>query len=45
MPDTVYANRARQWKDDPSTAATTKLACQTCHAPGTLATRIKEVSK
>jgi tetratricopeptide (TPR) repeat protein len=45
MPDTVYANRARQWKDDPSTAAKTKLACQTCHAPGTLAARIKEVSK
>ena len=45
MPDTVYANRARQWKDDPSTAAKTKLACQTCHAPGTLAARIKEVSQ
>jgi hypothetical protein len=45
MPDTVYANRARQWKDDPSTADKTKLACQTCHAPGTLAARIKEVSK
>ena len=45
MPDTVYANRARQWKDDPSTAAKTKLACQTCHAPGMLAARIKEVSQ
>jgi tetratricopeptide (TPR) repeat protein len=44
MPDTVYANRARQWKDDPSTR-TSRLACQTCHAPGTLVARLAEVSK
>ena len=44
MPDTVYANRARQWKDDPS-ARTSRLACQTCHAPGTLVSRLAEVSK
>jgi tetratricopeptide (TPR) repeat protein len=44
LPDTVYANRARQWKDDPS-ARTGKLACQTCHAPGMLVARLAEVSK
>ena len=44
MPDTVYANRAQQWKDNPS-ARTNRLACQTCHAPGTLVSRLAEVSK
>jgi len=45
MPNTPYATRARQWKDDPSGRATSKLACQTCHAPGMLVSRIAEVSK
>jgi hypothetical protein len=45
MPNTPYASRARQWKDDPSGRATSKLACQTCHAPGMLVSRIAEVSK
>ena len=45
LPDTVYATRARQWKTDPSTRTTVKLTCQTCHAPGTLASRLAEVSK
>jgi hypothetical protein len=45
MPDTPYASRARQWKDDPSQRATSKLACQTCHGPGTLVARLAEVSK
>ena len=40
LPDTPYAARARQWKEDPATRATTKLTCQTCHAPGTLAARL-----
>ena len=44
LPDTVYANRARQWKDDPSSRSS-RLACQTCHAPGTLVARLAEVSK
>ena len=44
MPDTAYANRARQWKDDPS-ARSNRLACQTCHAPGTLVSRLADVSK
>ncbi len=45
LPGTPYARRAQQWKDDPSARAGTKLTCQTCHAPGMLATRIAEVSK
>jgi hypothetical protein len=45
MPNTPYASRARQWKDDPSGRATSRLACQTCHAPGMLVSRIAEVSK
>jgi tetratricopeptide (TPR) repeat protein len=45
LPDTPYARRAQQWKDEPSTRAHTKVACQTCHAPGTLAARLADVSK
>ena len=45
LPDTPYATRARQWKDDPATRATTTVACQTCHAPGTLVARMAEVAK
>jgi hypothetical protein len=45
MPDTPYAARARAWKDDPGARAKTKLACQTCHSPGTLVARLAEVSK
>jgi hypothetical protein len=45
LPGTPYARRAQQWKDDPAARAQGKLACQTCHAPGTLAARLTEVSK
>jgi tetratricopeptide (TPR) repeat protein len=45
LPDTAYAKRAQQWKDDASSRAQTKLTCQTCHGPGTLAARLAEVSK
>jgi hypothetical protein len=45
LPGTPYATRAQRWKDDPSTRAQEKLTCQTCHAPGTLAARVAEVSK
>lgn len=45
LPDTPYASRARQWKDDPAGRAKTTLACQTCHGPGTLVARLAEVSK
>ena len=45
LPDTPYAARARQWKEDPAARTTTKLTCQTCHAAGTLVARLAEVSK
>jgi len=43
LPDTPYATRARQWKDDPAARAKTRIACQTCHGPGTLVARLAEV--
>jgi len=45
LPDTPYATRARQWKDNSSARTQTKLTCQTCHGPGTLGARLAEVSK
>lgn len=45
VPDTAYAKRALEWKNNPSARATTKLTCQTCHGPGTLAARMAEVAK
>jgi tetratricopeptide (TPR) repeat protein len=45
LPDTPYAARARQWKDDPSGRAKSRLACQTCHAPGMLVVRLAEESR
>jgi tetratricopeptide (TPR) repeat protein len=45
LPDTAYAARAKQWKDDPSAVTKTRLTCQTCHAPGTLVARLADVSK
>jgi hypothetical protein len=45
LPDTAYAARAREWQENRSRRATATLTCQTCHAPGTLAARIAEVSK
>jgi len=45
MPDTAYATRALEWKNNPAARSTMKLTCQTCHGPGTLAARVAEVSK
>jgi tetratricopeptide (TPR) repeat protein len=45
LPGTPYANRAQQWKDDPSSRAQVNVTCQTCHAPGTLVARLAELSK
>jgi hypothetical protein len=38
-PDTAYARVAKQWKEQPATAAGTRMTCLTCHAPGRLAAR------
>ena len=40
LPDTPYSNVAQQWKESPESAATTSIACRTCHEPGRLAPRL-----
>ena len=45
LPDTAYAMRALEWKNNPAARSTSKMTCQTCHGPGTLAARVAEVSK
>jgi hypothetical protein len=45
VPDTAYAARALEWKNNPAARSTSRLTCQTCHAPGTLAARVADVSK
>jgi tetratricopeptide (TPR) repeat protein len=45
VPDTAYARRAQQWKDEPASRNETRLTCQTCHAPGTLSARLAELAK
>lgn len=37
---TPYESLAKQWKADPSIAATTNLTCRNCHAPGRLENRL-----
>jgi len=36
-PDSPYARMAARWKEDPKAAATERITCLTCHAPGRLA--------
>ena len=45
LPDTAYAKRAQQWKDQPASRNDARLTCQTCHAPGTLTARLAELAK
>lgn len=45
LPNTPYASRARQWKENPSSRAKTNLTCQTCHAAGTLVAQLAHPSK
>lgn len=37
VPDSSYARMARRWKEDPKIAATERITCLSCHAPGRLA--------
>jgi len=45
LANTPYAKTAQQWKDNAASRAQSKLACQTCHGPGTLVARLAEVAK
>lgn len=42
---TPFEKTARQWKDTPSSAATTNLTCKNCHAPGRLSARLAALNK
>ena len=42
---TPFEKTARQWKDDPASAATSSLTCKNCHAPGRLSARIAALNK
>ena len=43
--DTPYEPLAKQWKADPSSAATTNLTCKNCHAPGRLSNRLEALKQ
>ncbi|HEY6614332.1 MAG TPA: hypothetical protein VIZ32_07435, partial [Vicinamibacterales bacterium] len=43
--DTQYEPIARQWKSDPTSAATTNLTCKNCHNAGRLANRVEALNK
>jgi hypothetical protein len=42
---TPYEATAKQWKADPSSAATTNLTCKNCHVPGRLDNRLEALQK
>jgi tetratricopeptide (TPR) repeat protein len=43
IPKSAYAREARKWKDDPQYAAVGNLGCKSCHAPGRLSARLREI--
>jgi hypothetical protein len=45
MQGTPYEATAKQWKSDPTVAATTTLTCKNCHNPGRLGPRLAELNK
>jgi hypothetical protein len=42
---TPYEALAKEWKANPSVAATTNLTCKNCHAPGRLAARLEAIKQ
>lgn len=42
---TPFEKTARQWKDDPKSAASSNLTCKNCHAPGRLSARLAALTK
>jgi hypothetical protein len=40
---TPYEALAKEWKSNPSAAASTNLTCKNCHAPGRLANRLESL--
>jgi hypothetical protein len=45
LQNTPYEATARQWKEQPASAATSRVACKSCHEPGRLAPTIGRMSK
>lgn len=43
LPDTQYERVAKQWKEDPLSAANSNISCKYCHAPGRLSARIAKL--
>ena len=42
---TPFEQTAKQWKDDPASAAKTNLTCKNCHAPGRLQAKLKALEQ
>lgn len=45
MKGTPYEATAQQWKDNPASAATSKVTCKACHNPGRLAPTLASLQK
>lgn len=45
MQGTQYEAMAKEWKANPASAATTTLACKSCHNPGRLSARLAALNK
>ena len=45
MKGTSYEATAQQWKDNPASAATTKVTCKACHNPGRLSSTLASLQK
>jgi len=45
MKGTPYEATAQQWKDNPTSAATTKVTCKACHNPGRLSSVLASLQK
>jgi hypothetical protein len=45
MKGTQYEATAQQWKDNPASAATTKVTCKNCHNPGRLSSTLASLQK
>ena len=45
MKGTPYEATAQQWKDNPASAATTKVTCKACHNPGRLSPTLAALQK
>lgn len=43
--DTPYEATARQWKENPASAATTRVTCKACHNPGRLSSTLASLKK